>query len=107
MSLNLNSLTNSIVKSAVEALQNGDGKAWFQLFTDDASLYDDGKKIDFRNFSKAALGHERFTSIDKVENNGLDIYGKFHSDQWGDFDTYFKFQIGSDNKITRLEIGQA
>ena len=43
-------------------------------------------------FTKDALGHKRFTSIDKVENNGLDITGHFRSDQWGDFRTYFRFR---------------
>ena len=101
------SLNNPIVKSAIDALQQGDLQAWNALFAADASLFDDGRKIDLAAFSKDALGHERFTAIDKVENNGLDIYGKFHSDKWGDFKTYFKFHINGENKITKLEIGQA
>ena len=101
------SLNNPVVKSAIDALQQGDLQAWNALFTADATLLDDGRKIDLAAFSKDALGHERFTAIDKVENNGLDIYGKFHSDKWGDFKTYFKFHINAENKITKLEIGQA
>ena len=104
---NKDKLTNGIVKAALESLGKGDEKAWFALFTVNAELYDDGNKRDFRKFSGSALGHERFMSIDKVENNGLDIYGRFHSDQWGDFKTYFKFFINADNKIARLDIGQA
>lgn len=107
MSLNLEKLTNATVKSAIEALQKGDTKAWLSFFTSDAQLYDDGRKIDFLNFTKSALGHERFTSIDKAENNGLDVYGHFHSDQWGDFKTYFKATVNTEGKINRLEIGQA
>jgi len=34
-------LTNPIVKDTIEALQNGDGKAWSALFEPDAELYDD------------------------------------------------------------------
>jgi len=49
-------------------------------------------------FSEEAIGNERFTSIDKVENNGLDVYGHFHSSQWGDFKTYFKFHLTGDGK---------
>lgn len=105
--MNTDKLTNTIVKKAIEALQTADSKAWFALFTADAALYDDGNKMNFRSFFEKALGHERFTSIDKVENNGLDLYGKFHSDQWGDFKTYFKFHINADGKIQRLDIGQA
>ncbi len=106
-SMNTDKLTNATVKQAVNALQTNDSKAWFALFTDKATLYDDGNKMDFKAFWQKAIGHERFTSIDKVENNGLDVYGRFHSDQWGDFKTYFKFHIDKDGKIDRLDIGQA
>jgi hypothetical protein len=100
-------LSNPIVKFAIEALQTGDKTTWFNLFVGDASLYDDGNKQDFKSFFDKALGHERFTSIDKVDNEGLDVYGHFHSDTWGDFKTFFKFHIGDDGKIKRLDIGQA
>lgn len=105
--MNTDKLTHDIVKKAISALAANDRQAWFALFTDNAALFDDGNKMDFRAFWEKAIGHERFTSIDKVENNGLDVYGKFHSDQWGDFKTYFKFHLDKDNKITRLDIGQA
>lgn len=101
------SLSHPVVKSAIEALQQGDLLTWNALFTNDATLFDDGRKIDLAAFSEEALGHEQFTAIDKVENDGLDIYGRFHSDKWGDFKTYFKFQVNGDNKITKLQIGQA
>ncbi len=105
--MNTDMLTNPVVKKAVNALQFADKDAWFSLFTDNAELYDDGNKMNFRTFFEKALGHERFTSIDKVEDNGLSVYGKFHSDQWGDFKTYFKFRINDAGRISRLDIGQA
>jgi hypothetical protein len=105
--MNTAMITNPVAKKAIDALQAGNKDAWFELFTTDAQLFDDGNKIDFKGFSESALGHERFTSIDKVENEGLSLYGKFHSDKWGDFKTYFKFHINSNNKVSRLEIGQA
>ncbi|HVI45832.1 MAG TPA: hypothetical protein VM802_13240 [Chitinophaga sp.] len=107
MSVNTSIITHPVVKAAIDALQQGDNAAWSALFTDNAELYDDGNKRDLRSFSRDAVGHERFTSIDKVENNGQDLYGRFHSDQWGDFKTYFKFHIDSGGKINRLDIGQA
>ena len=100
-------ITNPVARKAIDVLQAGNKNAWFELFTADAVLFDDGNKIDFKGFSESALGHERFTSIDKVENEGLSLLGKFHSDKWGDFKTYFKFHINSTGKINRLEIGQA
>lgn len=105
--MNTNQLTHPTVKKAIDALQAGDKNAWFALFTADAELFDDGHKMNFKNFFDKALGHERFTAIDKVENNGLNLYGRFHSDQWGDFKTYFRFTINTEGKISRLDIGQA
>jgi hypothetical protein len=105
--LNTNAPTNPTVKAAIEALQSGDQKAWTALFEPGAKLYDDGAPRSLEKFTRDALRHERFTSIDLVENNGLDLIGAFHSDQWGDFRTYFRFQLSPSGKIRRLEIGQA
>ena len=105
--MNTDKLTNPIIKKAIDALQSADKNNWFDLFITGAELYDDGNKQNFKPFFQKVLGHERFTTIDRVENNGLDIYGEFHSDQWGDFKTYFKFQLNKGGKIVRLDIGQA
>jgi len=85
----------------------GDRKTWSALFEPDAELYDDGSPRSLKEFTRDALGHERFTSIDRVENNGLDLTGAFHSDRWGDFQTYFRFHLSPAGKINRLDIGQA
>jgi hypothetical protein len=100
-------LTNPTVKAAIEALQRGDRHAWSALFEPDATLYDDGRARSLQEFTRDALGHERFTSIDRVENDGLSLVGRFHSDKWGDFRTYFSFRLSPAGKITRLDIGQA
>jgi hypothetical protein len=100
-------LTNHVVKGAFDAWQKGDAQLWLSYFTPDAQLLDDGHPRSFQEFSTEAIGHERFTSIDIVQDHGLSIYGKFHTDTWGNFKTYFKFHINSNSKIYKLEIGQA
>jgi len=100
-------LTNPTVRAAVEALQKSDRKDWSALFEADAKLYDDGSPRSLEKFTKDALGHESFTSIERVENNGLDLVGAFHSEPWGDFRTYFRFHLSPTGKIKRLDIGQA
>jgi hypothetical protein len=99
-------LTNATVKAAIYALQRGDIASWKSFFDVDAELFDDGRPRSLEGFANSAVGHERFTSIERVENDGCDVYGEFHSDQWGDFKTYFKFQLTTDKKIRRLDIGQ-
>jgi hypothetical protein len=100
-------LSNPTVRRAIEALHNGDLKAWSALFETDAEMYDDGNPRSLQEFTREALGHERFTSIDRVENGGLDVTGAFHSDKWGTFKTYFQFRLTPAGKIKRLDIGQA
>jgi len=102
-----NKISNKIVKAAIEAWQQGNSELWLSFFTEDAKLLDDGNMRNFKKFSTKAIGHERFTSFDKVEDNGLSIYGQFHSDTWGDFKTYFKFHMNKEGRIYQLEIGQA
>lgn len=99
-------ISNEKVKMAVEAWQAGDSRAWLGLFAPDAKLFDDGNPRNFKTFTSEAIGHERFTSISKVENGGLDIYGDFQTEKWGSFKTYFKFHAGKDGKFDRLDIGQ-
>jgi hypothetical protein len=72
-----------------------------------AQLFDDGASRDLAAFTEEALGHEWFTKIHRIANEGLDVFGDFHSDKWGDFPVYFKFHLNEDQKINRLEIGQA
>ena len=105
--MNTDKLTNPTVRAAVEALQTGDRHQWAALFTAGAQLYDDGSPRSLDKFNEDALGHERFTSIDRVDNHGLDLTGHFHSDKWGDFKTYFRFHLNAAGKIERLDIGQA
>ena len=102
-----NIIQNQIVRQAFDAWQKADTDLWLSLFTNNAELFDDENPRDFYKFSTEAIGHERFLSIDKIEEDGTRIYGHFHSDTWGDFKTYFHFHIDSQGRIYKLNIGQA
>ena len=104
--MDTNALTNPTVKAALEALHKGDRHEWSALFEPGAQLFDDGRPRSLDHFTRDAVGHERFTSIDEVANGGLNVVGHFHSDRWGDFRSYFNFQLSPSGKIQRLEIGQ-
>jgi hypothetical protein len=110
--MNTDKLTNPTVRAAIDALQSGDREAWTELLERDAQLFDDGRLPSLDKFNQEALGHERFISIDRIENHGLDLIGHFHSDQWGNFRTYFRFQLssagrrlGPDHYLRRLQQG--
>lgn len=106
--MNTNKLTNPLVKAAIEAMNGRDRDGWFKLFADDTKLTDDGNENDFAAWSDSEFFGDTkayLKSVDRVEANGLTIYGKFHSDRWGEFDTFMTFQVQGD-KITRLDVGQ-
>jgi hypothetical protein len=59
-------------------------------FAQGATLSDDGNARDFTELSDSELfGKDKahLMSIDRVEDSGLTLYGKFHVDRWGEFDT--------------------
>ena len=62
---------NPTVKAAIEAFQAGDRKAWSALFEEDAELFDDGSPRSLEKFTRDAIGHERFTSFDRVNFSRL------------------------------------
>ena len=100
-------LKNPIAKATIDALQAGDRTSWSAQFERDAELFDDGSPRSLEQFTRDALGHERFTSIERVSEDGLEVIGAFHFDRWGDFKTYSRFELVASGKIKRLDIGQA
>ncbi|RYF80611.1 MAG: hypothetical protein EOO29_13320 [Comamonadaceae bacterium] len=104
--MDLSSLPEPTVRAAMDAFQRGDKEGWQEQFAPGAQLYDDGSPRELEAFTREALGHELFSSLDHVSEDGLEIQGQFHSDQWGDFRTYFRFTL-SGGQVLRLDIGQA
>ena len=106
--MDLSKITNENVRKAIEALQVNDKNTWYSYFTSNAIFTDDGRTLDFKSFFDNAFDKkEKFLDIDKVENEGKDIYGNFYAGQWGTFKVYFKFHQNADGKFNRLDIGQA
>jgi hypothetical protein len=96
------------VKAALEAMNAHDRQGWVNLFATGATLTDDRGEQEFTQWSDSELfGNDKayLMSIDRVEDDGLTIYGMFHSDQWGEFETFMRFKI-QDNKIIQLDVGQ-
>jgi hypothetical protein len=75
-------IANPTLKAAGDALQSGNRQEWAALFEPDAELCDDGRPRSLESFTRDALGHEHFVSIDRVGNHSLELIGHFHSDKW-------------------------
>lgn len=103
--MDLSQIKDETVKQAIEALQEGN-KSWYEFFTENPVMTDDGNPVDFKSFFSNALGKEKFLTIDRVENNSKDIYGNFQAGKWGVFPVFFKFHKNKEGKFDRLDIGQ-
>ena len=78
------------------------------LFTPDATLTDDGNEQDFVQWSDNEIfgrGQGRLAAVDREEDGGLTLHGRFHSAQWGAFRSVFRFHQRGD-KLSGLEVGQ-
>ncbi|MBA0048579.1 hypothetical protein [Mycobacteroides sp. LB1] len=98
-------VADSSVRNALTAWQNKDSGGWLAAFVEEPALTDDGAPRDFSAFS-AEIGNEYFTRIERVSEDGHTVTGQFHSDTWGDFQTFFRFVPDESGKFTQLDIGQ-
>lgn len=105
-SMDLSKITDETVRNAVQALQDGN-QGWYSFFTDNPAMTDDGNTVDFKSFFANALGKEKFLTIDRVGDDGKEIYGNFQAGKWGTFPVFFRFHKNNEGKFDRLDIGQA
>ncbi len=106
--MNKEQLSNRVVKAAITALHAGDRHAWLALFAPNAVLTDDGDKRNYVEWSDTELfgkGNGRIVEIESETANGLTLHTRFHSNVWGEFRTFWTFEIQGD-LITRLDVGQ-
>src|SRR5258708_1531743 len=107
--LDLSSIVPPIVKEAITAMNGSNRRKWYALFSDAATLTDDGTPHDLTEWSEGELfapSLAYLASVDKVEDGGLTVYGRFHSDRLGDFKTFLKFSVEK-GRIIKLAVGQA
>ncbi len=96
-----------VVRSAIVALNARDKEGWFALFSEKPKFSDDGIPRDLARWCEEELfGSARayIVSIDKVEDGGLTFYARYHSDKWGDFQTFWRFVLEG-GKISKLDVG--
>ncbi len=106
--MNIDQLSNPIVKAAFTAVNNNDQASWLALFGQGAILTDDGDPSNLAQWSTSELfgkGNGRILNIDGEEADGLTINTLFHSNVWGEFKAFWKFEIQA-GKIIRLDVGQ-
>lgn len=103
----LGTIGDALVRSAVVALNGRDREGWFALFSEKAAFSDDGIPRDLVKWCEEELfgsAQAYIISIDEVEDGGLTFYARYHSDTWGDFQTFWRFRAEK-GKVSKLDVG--
>jgi hypothetical protein len=58
-------LSNTIVRSAIEAWQKGESQTFLSCFVSDAKLFDDGSPHDLQQFTKEHVGMKDLPALIK------------------------------------------
>jgi len=94
------------VRTAIDALQAGDRLAWLTCFTAGAKLFDNGKRKSLFNFTRNHIGSMQFTSVDRIDNDGREVYGVLQIRDEENVHVYFKFRLDAAAMCSRLDIGR-
>lgn len=84
-------------------MRDNDRDAFLALFEPDAKLTDDGETEQLVEWADRELfkGHGRL-DVQREQNNGLELVGRFHSDQWNMM-TVWRFDI-VDRRVRQLDV---
>jgi hypothetical protein len=94
------------VRTAISALQAGDKLGWLTCFTAGAKLFDNGKRRSLFNFTRDNIGLMQFNDIERVDNDGRDVYGMLRFREEKSFRAYFKFRLDAAAMCSRLDIAR-
>jgi len=100
-------LTDPIVRAFVAAVNAGDRDAFFALLAPGATMSDDGTERDLEEW----VDREIFSSNGRMEvesesDAGRGLVVNYTNSTWGQMRTAWKFVIEGD-KVSRFETGQA
>ena len=94
------------VRTAISALQAGDRLSWLTCFTASAKLFDNGKRKSLFNFTRDHIGSMQFTSIERADNDGRDLYGVMKIRAEENVHAYFRFRLDAAAMCSRLDVGR-
>lgn len=99
--------SNPVVARLVAAINNGDRAAFLAGLTPDATLTDDGRPRSVRDWiDREIFGVHGHLSVEREQDQGLHLLGRYRNDTWGEMSTFWTFTISGD-KVSGIETGQA
>jgi ketosteroid isomerase-like protein len=100
-------ITEPAVQALIDAINAGDRDAFFATLTPDATMSDDGRNRDLRQW----VDQELFSSQGRMEvesatHGGRSLLAANNNATYGTMHTFWRFTV-RDGKISRFETGQA
>lgn len=103
----MTAVADPIVRSFINAINEGDRDAFFAVLTPDATMSDDGTE---RNLTEW-VDHEIFDAnghmdVESVTDDGRSLIANYRNDTYGAMRTSWRFVV-TEGRISRFETGQA
>jgi hypothetical protein len=100
-------VTEPAIRALIDAVNAGDRDAFFATLTPDATMSDDGRDRDLRQWADRELfsGQGRM-SVDSATDGGRSLIAENTNATYGTMRTFWRFTL-RDGKISRYETGQA
>ncbi|MGY4103217.1 nuclear transport factor 2 family protein [Nocardia sp. R16R-3T] len=95
------------VQEFVAALNDSDQDRFYAVFTDDATMSDDGVERNLAQWTDSEIfGSNGRMQVESVGDNGIELVADYTNTRWGSMRTAWRFTV-RDGKISRFETGQA
>jgi ketosteroid isomerase-like protein len=100
-------VTEPAIRDLVDAINAGDRDGFFAALTPDATMSDDGRERDLRQWADRELfsGPGRM-QVESATDGGRSLIAENTNDTYGTMRTFWHFTL-RDGKISRFETGQA
>jgi hypothetical protein len=100
-------VTEPAIRALIDAINAGDRDAFFATLTPDATMSDDGRDRDLRQWADQELfSSQGRMSVDSATDGGRSLIAENTNATYGTMRTFWRFTL-RDGKISRYETGQA
>jgi hypothetical protein len=103
----IDELSDPMVRTVVNAINDGDRSAFLAAFVADPTMSDDGTERDFDDWTdREIFSSNGRMEIESQSDDGRSLIARYRNDTYGEMRTAWTFHITGD-KVTRFETGQA
>jgi hypothetical protein len=99
--------TDPAVRALIDAINDGDREAFFDLLTPGATMSDDGTERDLAEWvDREIFSSNGHLDVESASADGRSLVANYRNDTWGSMRTAWHFTVDGD-RISRFETGQA